>query len=177
MHGVRAELLRKQASMLNLPLHVAYIPKAATNEIYQASMTAVLQSLGENSGISAVMFGDLFLQDIREYRETFFKSLGMECVFPLWGKDTTTLARSFVEKGFKAIICCINPQKLDKKFCGREYGTEFLSDLPKEVDPCGENGEFHTFVYAGPIFKEEIPVKPGKIVERDGFYFADILPR
>ena len=176
MHGVRTELLRKQASVLDLPLYVAYIPKVSTNAIYQDSMVSVLLPL-KNSGISAVLFGDLFLQDIRGYREKFLESLGMDCMFPLWGKDTRKLAYYFVERGFKAIICCVDPRKLDKKFCGREYDGSFLSDIPKDVDPCGENGEFHTFVYDGPIFREEIQVRTGEIVERDSFYFADILPR
>jgi uncharacterized protein (TIGR00290 family) len=176
MHGVRTELLRRQASSIGLPLYEVHIPKVATNAVYQEATKAVLISLKRETGISTVAFGDLFLQDIREYREKFLDSLGMECLFPIWKRDTKKLADYFIESGFRAIICCVDPRKLGKKFCGREFDELFLAEIPPEVDPCGENGEFHTFVYAGPIFKEAIKVRVGQIVQRDGFCFADIIP-
>jgi uncharacterized protein (TIGR00290 family) len=176
MHGVRTELLRRQAIALGLPLYITYIPRASTNAIYEEAMKTVLQSLRTVEGISTIAFGDLFLQDIRQYREKFLHALGMDCLFPLWGRDTRELASFFIESGFKAKICCVDPRKLEDKFCGREFDESFLSEIPREVDPCGENGEFHTFVYDAPIFKEPIKVKTGDIVQRDGFWFADLLP-
>jgi uncharacterized protein (TIGR00290 family) len=176
MHGVRRELLLEQASSLGLPLYEVWIPKNATNEIYEAKTRDLLLQLSKEYGPSfSVAFGDLFLQDIRAYREKFLSRLGIECIFPLWGKNTVELADKFIDRGFKAIVCCIDPKKLGKEFCGREFDRQFLSEIPRGVDPCGENGEFHTFVYSGPIFKTKIDVRVGEIVERDGFCFADIL--
>lgn len=132
-----------------------------------------------DKGIEQVIFGDLFLRDIRSYREERLARVGMKGVFPLfplWGRNTSELANQFIDAGFRAVICCVDPLKLSGEFCGREYDTDFLDSIPSSVDPCGENGEFHTFVYAGLIFRDRIRVVKGEVVLREGFYFADILP-
>jgi uncharacterized protein (TIGR00290 family) len=175
MHGVRRTLLHAQASSLGLPLEEVWIPKEASNEVYEARMKAVLLT-HRDEGVEQVAFGDLFLQDIRSYREERLAQIGMRGLFPLWGMDTAKLATEFVEEGFKAVVCCVDPKQLGKEFCGREFDRSFLESLPRSVDPCGENGEFHTFVYAGPIFKGGIGIRKGDVVLRDGFYFADLLP-
>ncbi len=173
MHGVRRQLLEAQSRSLGIPLQEVWIPPNASNEIYEERMAEALKKCAVE-GVSRVAFGDLFLQDIRQYREKFFDNLGIECLFPIWGKDTKKLAEYFVDSGFKAIVCCVDPRKLGKEYCGREYDRSFLSELPKSVDKCGENGEFHTFVYDGPVFEERINVKVGETVERSGFCFTDI---
>lgn len=175
MHGVRRSLLHAQASSLGLPLEEVWIPKDASNEVYEARMKAVLLKR-RAEGVEQVAFGDLFLQDIRTYREERLEQIGMRGLFPLWGVDTAELAAQFIEQGFRAVICCVDPKQLGKEFCGREFDRSLLESLPRGVDPCGENGEFHTFVYAGPIFKKEIGIKKGAVVLRGGFYFADLLP-
>jgi uncharacterized protein (TIGR00290 family) len=176
MHGVRRNLLSAQATTLGLPLEEVWIPKSASNEIYEARMRTVLTRYKER-GVEQVAFGDLFLQDVRSYREEKLAQIGMTGMFPLWGRDTGKLAREFIEAGFRAVVCCVDPRKLPGEFCGREYDIAFLESIPATVDPCGENGEFHTFVYAGPIFSNEIPITKGQVVLRDGFYFADLVPR
>jgi uncharacterized protein (TIGR00290 family) len=176
MHGVRRSLLRQQASSLNLPLYEVSIPKNATNDIYEKEMSAVLLGLKSDESISEVVFGDLFLQDIREYRERLLSRLGMNGVFPIWGENTRKLTEYFIDTGFKAMVCTVDPKQLDGRYCGREFDHRFLSEIPANVDPCGERGEFHTFVYDGPIFKNSIKIKRGEIVLREGFFFADILP-
>ena len=176
MHGVRRELLQGQARAMKLPLYEVMIPKQASNEIYEEKTRQILLELRDREKISRVVFGDLFLQDIRDYREKLLGNLGMGCDFPIWGSDTKDLTKYFIESGFKAIICCVDPSKIGSEFCGREFDSKFLSELPQKVDPCGENGEFHTFVYDGPLFQKKIDVKVGGIVEIDGFCFADILP-
>jgi uncharacterized protein (TIGR00290 family) len=176
MHGVRRTLLHAQASSLGLPLEEVWIPKGASNEAYEARMKVVL-SKHKEQGVEQIAFGDLFLQDIRSYREERLGQIGMRGLFPLWGLDTIKLAAEFVEQGFKAVVCCVDPKQLGKEFCGREFDRPFLESLPSGVDPCGENGEFHTFVYAGPIFKDEIAMTKGEVVLRHSFYFADLLPR
>jgi len=175
MHGVRRALLEKQAESLHLPLEKVWISKGAPNTEYEAEMSKALAKY-RSDGIQHVAFGDLFLADIRKYREEKLTAVKMTGVFPLWKKDTKELASYFVERGFKAIVCTVDPRALHPSFCGRDFNSSFLSDLPAGVDPCGENGEFHTFVYDGPIFEKEIPVRKGEVVERDGFYFADIIP-
>jgi uncharacterized protein (TIGR00290 family) len=175
MHGVRRELLLAQARSIGIPAEEVWIPSKASNEIYQERTTKVVMTWKEKEGVSTIAFGDLFLEDIRAYREKFLGSLGFKCLFPLWKKDTSELAQNFIKSGFKAILCTVDPRKLDPKFCGREFDESLLSELPKTVDPCGENGEFHTFVHDGPIFKKEkLNVTLGEIVEREGFYFADL---
>lgn len=176
MHGVRRELLHAQSQSLEIPIEEVWIPSKATNEIYEIALSKSL-SKASIYKISHVAFGDLFLSDIRKYRERLLSSLGLECLFPLWGKDTRQLAQYFIRSGFRAIICTVDPNKLDPIFCGREYDETFLSEIPPKVDPCGENGEFHTFVFEGPIFDKEIPIQVGEIVKRDGFFFADIILR
>lgn len=175
MHGVRRDLLLAQSESVQIPLEEVWIPSKASNDVYQAEISRSLSRRKRVDNISAVAFGDLFLEDIRAYREQFLRNIGLECLFPIWKRDTGKLAQFFIESGFRAIICTVDPKKLDPKFCGKEFDRKFLSEIPDEIDPCGENGEFHTFVYDGPIFKMRINVDVGKVVERDGFYFADIL--
>jgi uncharacterized protein (TIGR00290 family) len=176
MHGVRRSLLSAQASSLDLPVEEVWIPKNSSNEVYEARMREVLTRY-KDRGVEQVAFGDIFLQGIRSYREDRLAQIGMRGVFPLWGRETSKLAREFIEAGFRAVVCCVDPRKLSGEFCGREYDLAFLESIPVTVDPCGENGEFHTFVYAGPIFSNEIPITKGEVILRDGFYFADIVPR
>ena len=175
MHGVRRSLLQQQAQALGLPLEEVRIPIQASNELYESAMRDCLMRY-KARGVSRVMFGELFLQDIRDYRETKLAAVDMRGLFPLWLKDTAHLARQFIDAGFKAILVCIDPKQIDPAFCGRDFDHRLLADLPPGADPCGENGEFHTFVYDGPIFRQPIPVTKGEVVCRDGFWFCDILP-
>jgi uncharacterized protein (TIGR00290 family) len=174
MHGVRRELLRMQSEALGIPLVEVRIPPACINEVYESRMAQALHS-PLLSGVDAVAFGDLFLADIRAYRESRLSAAGKRALFPLWKRDTATLAREFIAAGFRAILVCVDPRKLDRSFAGREFDEQLLEDLPASVDPCGENGEFHTFVYAGPIFTEPIACETGEVVEREGFVFCDVL--
>jgi uncharacterized protein (TIGR00290 family) len=175
MHGVREELLETQARSASQQLEKVMIPYPCPNVVYEERMKESLTRWMKKE-VSHVVFGDLFLEDIRRYREQKLAQLGLIPVFPLWGKDTASLAREMLKVGFRAVITCVDPKKLDRKFAGREFDHSLLTDLPKSVDPCGENGEFHTFVYDGPIFKERISVRVGEVVDRDGFQFADIIP-
>jgi uncharacterized protein (TIGR00290 family) len=175
MHGVRRALLEKQAELLGLPVEKVWITKGAANQEYDSQMKRSLEKY-KRSGVENVIFGDLFLQDIRRYREERLSEVGMRGVFPLWGRDTAKLARLIVDSGFRAVICTVDPMTMDKSYCGVEFDSDFISRVPPGVDPCGENGEFHTFVYDGPIFRERINIKVGDVVRRDGFYFADISP-
>ncbi len=176
MHGVRESLLEMQAAAAGLPLVKVPIPSPCSNEVYEQAMSeAMAQARAE--GVRHVIFGDLFLEDIRAYRERQLALCDMTPVFPLWGRDTRKLAEDMLAGGLSAYLTCVDPRKLDRAFAGRRFDRELLSALPCEVDPCGENGEFHTFACAGPMFREEIPVASGEIVERDGFVFADLLPR
>ncbi len=175
MHGVREELLDLQTAALGLPCTKVRIPSPCPNETYERQMGEALSEL-RTAGVSHVVFGDLFLRDIRAYREAQLARVGMECVFPLWLRDTTDLAREVWASGVRAMLTCIDPRVLERQFAGREYGPELIEDLPGGVDPCGENGEFHTVVVAGPMFRQSIPVEVGPIVERDGFVFADVVP-
>jgi len=176
MHGVRRSLLRQQALSAGLPLFEVPIPKNATNDVYEREIKVALIKLKKELGISTVVFGDLFLEDIREYREKLLSGPGLNCLFPLWRRDTRELAEYFITSGFRAVLCTIDPKKLDSSFCGREFDRSFLTEIPENVDPCGENGEFHTFVFDGPVFQQPIGIKIGEVVEREGFYFADLLP-
>ena len=175
MHGVRCVLLEEQARAIGLPLEQVRIPIQASNDIYEATMGEMLVRY-QARGVSRVIFGDLFLQDIRRYRETNLAKLSMRGIFPLWLKDTRQLARDFIGAGFRAILVCIDPKQLDPSFCGREFDLSLLADLPPSADPCGENGEFHTFVYDGPIFRQSVRVMKGEVIQRDGFWFCDLLP-
>ncbi|MGH3086456.1 MAG: diphthine--ammonia ligase [Rubrobacteraceae bacterium] len=176
MHGVRRELLHSQADSLGLPLREVVIPQNASNEIYEARMEEALSGF-RSRGITTSIFGDLFLEDIREYREAQLARAGMRALFPVWGTDTREFAESFIELGYEAIVVCLDPKKLDESFAGKLFDNNFLEDLPSGVDPCGENGEFHTFVFDGPVFAEEIPFRIGESVERDGFFFTDLVPK
>jgi uncharacterized protein (TIGR00290 family) len=176
MHGVRRTLLEKQAESIGLPLEKISISKKSSNEEYEGKMKDVLLRY-KNDGVSSVAFGDIFLEDLKKYREENLAKIGLKGVFPLWKQNSYILGKEFVDVKFKAVITCVDGKQLDGKFCGREYDNTLLSKLPKNVDPCGENGEFHSFVYAGPIFKNEIPFTKGEIVLRDGqFYFCDLMP-
>jgi uncharacterized protein (TIGR00290 family) len=175
MHGVRVELLEQQAASLGLPLKKVFIPKEASNEIYEARMRAVLEA-GLLEGIDTVAFGDIFLEDLKIYREKNLAQLGMKGLFPIWKRDSGELAQTFIDLGFKAALACIDTNFLDSSFAGRSYDAALLRDLPAGVDPCGENGEFHSFAYAGPIFEHPIPYSLGEVVRRDRYVFCDLIP-
>jgi len=176
MHGVRRDLLRAQACSLELELDEVEIPKDASNEVYEAQMGKALRKYLA-MGIKNVAFGDIFLQDVRDYRENNLAKFGMMGLFPLWGRDTTELARKFVSLGFKAVICCVDLQRAPAELIGREYDEAIIEGLPVGVDPCGENGEFHTFVYDGPVFRRRIEFRRGEVVLRDGrFLYQDLRP-
>jgi uncharacterized protein (TIGR00290 family) len=175
MHGVRRELLHRQAESLGLPLHEVLIPPECINPIYEARMEQALH-IHYGQGVRSVAFGDIFLEDLRAYREKNLARIGMTALFPIWKRDTRELIRSFHSAGFRAIAVCIDGKVLDRSFSGRELDDGFFRDLPAAVDPCGESGEFHTFVFDGPIFRQPVPVRTGEVVERDSFVFCDLLP-
>lgn len=175
MHAVRRELLRAQAQAAGLPLREIELPWPCGNEAYERLMTtACKQAVAD--GVTHVAFGDLFLEDVRDYRIQKLQPTGLQALFPLWGRKTPELAREMIEGGLRAILTCVDPKQLDSSFVGREFNHELLADLPPSADPCGEKGEFHTFVHAGPMFQRPIAVKLGELVERDGFRFADVIP-
>lgn len=175
MHGVRRALLDAQAAALALPVTTVRIPPACANDEYEARTGTALAAYAAGGG-RAVVFGDLFLADVRAYRERLLAPHGLAGRFPLWGEDTATLARAFVALGFRATLVCVDPTQLDARFAGRPFDDALLDALPAGVDPCGERGEFHTFVHDGPVFRRPVPVRPGEVVARDGFVFADLLP-
>jgi uncharacterized protein (TIGR00290 family) len=175
MHGVRSELLVQQAQSIGLPLHEVRIPPQCVNPIYEARMEEALR-IHYAEGVRTVAFGDIFLEDLRAYREKNLARIGMTAFFPIWKRDTRELIRSFHAAKFRAIAACIDPKALDRSFAGRELDESFFRDLPAGADPCGENGEFHSFVFDGPIFRHPIPVRAGEIVERDSFIYCDLLP-
>ena len=175
MHGVRRELLARQADAAGIALVEVRIPPACVNDVYEERMAQAFAS-PPLSDVQAVAFGDLFLEDVRAYRETRLAANNMRGLFPLWERDTGLLAREFIAAGFQAIIACLDPRVLDASFAGRAYDGQLLAELPASVDPCGENGEFHTFVHTGPIFAEPIACETGEVLERDGFVFCDVIP-
>ncbi|OIO38290.1 MAG: ATP-binding protein [Candidatus Omnitrophica bacterium CG1_02_49_10] len=176
MHGVRNELLASQARSLGMPLKKVSIAKDTSNGEYESKMKESLLAY-KARGISHVAFGDIFLEDLRRYREDNLARMGMKAIFPIWKRATPELAKRFIGLGFKAVTTCVDSKALDKGFVGREFNETFLSELPAGVDPCGENGEFHTFVYDGPIFKEPVSFRKGETVLRDErFYFHDLIP-
>jgi uncharacterized protein (TIGR00290 family) len=175
MHAVREDLLELQADALGLPLIKVPLPWPCSNAVYEEAMTAALAQAHRNR-IRHIAFGDLFLEEIRRYREAELAGTGIEPVFPLWQLDTAQLARTMVSSGLRAYLTCVDPRKLNPSFAGRLFDAGLLDDLPSSVDPCGENGEFHTFVFEGPIFRRPVAVEPGEVVERDGFVFADLRP-
>jgi uncharacterized protein (TIGR00290 family) len=174
MHGVRRSLLERQAAEAGLPLHVVQIPRECPNEIYEERMTTALGGI-RDAGIRRVAFGDLFLEDIRTYRESRLASFGMEAIFPVWGCDTAELARDFLRLGFAAVLVCVDTETLAATFAGRPFDDDLLRNLPPGVDPCGENGEFHTFVHAGPVFRAAIAFTRGEIEDRGRFVFCDLV--
>jgi uncharacterized protein (TIGR00290 family) len=176
MHGVRVELLQKQAKSIGLPLETIEIPGPCSNAEYEIIMGRFVESAKSND-VEYFAFGDLFLEDIRRYREEKLKDCGITPIFPIWGVPTEKLAREMIGSGLRAVVTCIDPKQIPEKFVGREFDEGFLDALPDTVDPCGENGEFHSFAYAGPMFREPIEIIVGEIVHRDGFVFADVLPK
>jgi uncharacterized protein (TIGR00290 family) len=175
MHGVRTELLRRQARALNYPLTTVEVSAACDNAEYETKMREALAGF-RRDGVSAVVCGDIFLEDVRRYRESKLLSGLLHGVFPLWGKDTRLLARTFLDRGFQAVLCCVDTQALDGDFAGRLFDEQMLTDLPLGVDPCGENGEFHSFVFAGPLFDCPVQWSRGECVLRDGrFRYCDLL--
>jgi uncharacterized protein (TIGR00290 family) len=176
VHGVPRELIEAQARALALPLAVVEIPKGATNAEYEAALGRELVARRE-AGVGAVVFGDLFLADIREYRERLLSSAGVRGLYPLWMRDTSRLAREFVEQGYKAIVVAVDARSLDRAFAGRAFDQKFIDSLPPGVDPCGERGEFHTFVFGGPSFTHTISFEPGEVREDAGHFVCELLPR
>jgi uncharacterized protein (TIGR00290 family) len=174
MHAVRRELVEAQARAAGLPLYVIEIPYPCPNADYERIMGAFV-ARARAEGVAAMAFGDLFLADIRAYRERQLAGTGIAPLFPLWGRDTRALAGEMIDGGLKAHVTCVDPGKIARSFAGRGFDRAFLGDLPPGADPCGENGEFHTFVSAGPMFSAPLAVRRGDVIERDGFVFADLL--
>jgi uncharacterized protein (TIGR00290 family) len=175
MHAVRRELLASQAAAVGLPLMTVAIPYPCSNAEYEAAMEAALER-ARADGITAVAFGDLFLEDVRRYREDRMRGTGLTPLFPIWGIPTDVLARLMIDGGLRARLTCVDPRKLPAAFAGRDFDAALLADLPPDVDPCGERGEFHSFTYAGPMFERPVAIRSGEVVEREGFVFADLLP-
>ena len=173
MHAVREELLDAQAAALGLPLVKVPLPWPCPNDAYESAMRSAL-SQAQAEGIRSMIFGDLFLEDVRKYREEKLAPTGIRPLFPIWGLNTADLAREMVDSGLRAYLTCVDPSKLDARFAGRTFDSQLLSELPASVDPCGENGEFHSFAYGGPMFRQAIPIRKGEIVTRDNFVFADL---
>ena len=176
IHGVRRELLDQQAKSMEFPIEKMFISKNASNEEYERELLRILAE-HRDSGVFSVVFGDILLEEVRKYREQMLSRIGMKCIFPLWKRDTHELARSFINNGFKAVITNVDSSFLGKEFAGREFNEQLLDDLPPSVDPCGENGEFHSFVFDGPIFHDRIFFKKGETVLRENrFYYCDLMP-
>jgi uncharacterized protein (TIGR00290 family) len=173
MHAVRRALLEAQSERLGIPLHVVEIPAHCPNEVYEARMGAAVGA-ATAGGVERMVFGDLFLEDVREYREKNLAGTGIDPVFPLWHRPTDALARDMLAAGVRAVLTCVDPKVLPAELAGREYDESLLADLPDGVDPCGERGEFHTFVFDGPGFSAPIGIEIGERVERDGFVFCDV---
>lgn len=199
MHGVRVELLQKQAESIGIPLEIMEIPEMPTMEVYESVMQQTLEKL-KNKGISHSVFGDIFLEDLRQYREDKLATMGFEGVFPIWRIPTKELIQEFISLGFQTVVVCVNERYLDKSFVGRMIDQQFIDDLPENVDVCGENGEFHTFCFDGPIFQKPIDFELGEIVYRKyekpktdssntacdsddstaydyGFWYCDLIPK
>jgi uncharacterized protein (TIGR00290 family) len=175
MHAVRRELLEAQAERAGLPLWAVDLPWPCSNEEYESRMRKVCER-AKAEGVTAVAFGDLFLEDVRAYRVKQLADTGLEPLFPAWGLPTADLAREMIAAGVKAKITCVDPSKISSTFAGRDFDAAFLDSLPPGIDPCGENGEFHSFVYEAPVFSKPIRVRKGVVVQRDGFVFADVAP-
>jgi uncharacterized protein (TIGR00290 family) len=175
MHSTRRAILEAQARAAGLPLQVVPLPWPCSNAVYERAIHAAIES-AVNSGVTHIAFGDLYLEDIRAYRIRQLEGSGLEPLFPIWHEPTGSLARRMIDAGVEAFLTCVDPKKLARSLAGRKFDHALLDDLPKDVDPCGENGEFHTCVLAGPMFREPIPAVAGEVVERDGFCFADLVP-
>ncbi len=175
MHAVREELLDRQAASLGLPCRKVRIPWPCPNDRYEREMGRALAE-ARADGITHAVFGDLFLEDVRAYREARLAGTGIAPLFPLWGRDTARLAREMIDGGLRAVLTCVDPRRVSASLAGRAFDAALLAELPPGVDPCGENGEFHSFAWAGPMFGSPVPIAPGEVVEREGFTFADVLP-
>ena len=175
MHGTRNELLDRQIAATGLPCLKVPLPWPCSNDEYESRMAKAMAEIAAQ-GVRHMVFGDLYLEDIRAYRTEKLAAIGMQAIYPLWGRDTADLARDMIADGLSAHLVTVDPRKLDKSFAGRRFDAALLADLPANVDPCGENGEFHTAVVAGPMFTAPIDVRLGEIVERDGFVYADVIP-
>jgi len=175
MHGVRRSVLDLQAKAAGLPVLGVEIPHPCPNPVYERAMARAVDQL-RAAGVARIVFGDLYLEDVRRYREDRLRETGLEPLFPLWGRPTRPLAEEMIAGGLRATVVTVDPRVLPREFAGREFDRQFLSDLPDGVDPCGENGEFHTCVTAGPMFAGPLPVRTGRVVERDGFVFVDVVP-
>ena len=175
MHAVRRELVGRQAESLGLPLRELVVPPLPANDVYEAAMRGVLQEFAA-SGVRRVAFGDLFLEDIRAYREGMLAGLGLRGLYPVWGRDTSALVREFLDVGFRAVLVCVDVEVLDASFAGRELDRALLAELPEGVDPCGENGEFHTFVFDGPGFRTPVAFERGDVRRESSFAFCDLVP-
>jgi uncharacterized protein (TIGR00290 family) len=175
-HGVRRTLLDAQSAALGLPVHVVELPWPCPNEVYEQQMAAAITN-ARMADVDGIVFGDLFLEDIRRYREHSLEGTGVRPIFPLWGRPTDALARELLDEGIRAIVTCVDLAQAPRELAGREYDEAFLADLPGGVDPCAENGEFHTVAVAGPGFSSPIEVTVGETVERDGFLFVDVIPK
>jgi uncharacterized protein (TIGR00290 family) len=176
MHGVRSVLLEQQAESIGVPAETMFISKNASNEEYESGMRQILEKY-KAEGVCGVVFGDIFLEDLRKYREEKLSQIGMKGLFPIWKRDTAELACAFIDLGFEAVVTCADSNLLDSTLVGRPFDDQFLSMLPYAVDPCGENGEFHSFVFDGPVFEQQIPHTTGEVVLREnGFYYCDLLP-
>ncbi len=175
MHAVRETLLEHQAEAAGLPLIKVPIPHPCPNEAYEEAMHRAMDH-AKRDGVTAMAFGDLFLEDVRQYRIDKLAPTGIDPVFPIWGLETAALAQEMLASGLRAHVTCVDPNQLDRAFAGRTFDADFIADLPDGADPCGENGEFHSFAYQGPMFDTPVAVTPGEVVERDGFVFADLLP-
>ena len=174
MHGTREAILDAQVARLGLPVRKVKLPWPCTNDIYEAAMREAFDQF-VTDGVTHIIYGDLYLEDIRTYRENSMIGTGLACVFPLWGMNTRDLSKAMITQGLGAVLVCIDPKVLDKEFAGRLYDRELLEDLPAGIDPCGENGEFHTAVVAGPMFDKPISYSVGETVERSGFVYTDVL--
>jgi len=176
MHGVRDSVLEAQIAALGLPALKVMLPHPCSNEVYEQRLAQACERL-RSEGVTHIVFGDLFLEDIRAYREKQLAMLGMTPIFPLWKRDTAVLAREMIESGLVAHLVCVDPRRLAREFAGRRFDRKLIEELPADVDPCGENGEFHTVVSAGPMFAAPLQVAVGAVVERDGYVFADVTPK
>jgi len=174
VHAVREEVLRAQADAVGLPLHRVVVPSPCSNAIYEQAMAGAMEAT-RRQGVTHMVFGDLFLEDVRQYRQRHLAPVGIEPLFPLWGRPTPALAREMIAGGLEAYVTCVDPAKVPAAMAGRRFDDALLDKLPQGVDPCAENGEFHTCVVGGPMFRRPVPVRPGEIVHRDGFVFADLL--